>query len=150
MMHSKRQGTNELEVVADLEASDRTIAKPAIRTDQSSADADQTAANSDQNVSAIDQSASDTDQAIASVDQMASDRDQAAADRQHAALPDPTDADVKDYEKSKRARAMVSLVRMENRIKRLRSGRDRDAAAGQRDRTADERDERGLARDKDS
>lgn len=149
-MHRDHQDGNGLGSVDDAESVARghvTDVQSVRSTNQSSADADQTAANSDQKVSGLDQGASDSDQAIATIDQRASDRDQALADRQHAAAIDPTDADEKEYEASKRARALVSLTRLENRIKRARTGRDRDAAAGQRDRTADERDERGLNRD---
>jgi hypothetical protein len=72
------------------------------------------------------------------------------ADRHHAAVVDPTPADVVAYQESRSAREAVASERQLNRLERARAGRDRDAAASLRDRTADERDERGLARDMES
>jgi len=114
--------------------------------DQALADADQTAANSDQKVSSLDQVIADADDVIADLDQRASDRDQAIADTHHNTLAEVTPGDQRAYDELKNARAVVSAAREENRMKRARTGRDRDAAAGQRDRTATARDMRGVER----
>ena len=115
--------------------------------DRSLADADQTAANADQKVSGLDQGTADSDDAIAALDQRASDRDQALADNAHNTLAEVTPAAQRAYDASKHARNTISAARQENRMKRARTGRDRVAAAGQRDRTAAERDVRGIERD---
>jgi hypothetical protein len=116
------------------------------KLDQSLADADQTAANADQKVSGLDQGSADADDAMAVADQRASDRDQAVADNEHNTVVEVSPAAERAYDASKYARATVSAARKENRVKRARTGRDRDAAAGQRDQTATERDERGQER----
>ena len=120
------------------------------RPDESLAAADQTAANADQQVSRLDQGAADSDDAIADADQRASDRDQAVADNEHNTLVEVSPAAQRAYDASKHARATVSAARKENRVRRARTGRDRVAAAGQRDRTATERDARGVERATDA
>ena len=109
-------------------------------TDQVLADADQTAANADQRVSSVDQGSADADDTIAALDQRASDNDQTIADKHHDTLAEVTSADQQAYEAARNARAIISAARHENRAKRARTTRDREAAAGQRDRTAAARD----------
>jgi len=72
---------------------------------------------------------------------------QAIADKHHDSLADVTSADQQAYEAARNDGAIISAARHENRAKRARTTRDREAAAGPRDRTAAARDERGQARD---
>ena len=67
-----------------------------------------------------------------------------------AAASDVTPEQQRAYESARQARSIVSATRETNRLKRARSGRDRDAAASLRDRTATARDQRTIERNADA
>jgi len=122
-------------------------ARKASSADQMVADADQAASDADQVSSDADHMASVRDQAGADGDQRASDLDQATADRERGERRDRSLADETAYERSRKSREGASFERIDNRIRREASDRDRNAAATDRDRMAEIRDEGGRARD---
>ena len=115
--------------------------------DQALSDADQVAANADQQQSNAGRAASDSDQASADADQVASNLDQYDADQAYRAIPNPSETEVRVYEKARIGRIKRTLERLRTRVARRNATDERDVTALARDQTADERDARGRIRD---
>ncbi len=118
------------------------------RSEQASADGDQTLSEADQTSSDSDQTLSDRDQAAAQSDQQVSDREQAVADRLlGAAEPSERSSRLPEYERAHAERDEGTMSRAATAAVRTMISTERDAQAMQRDKQARDRDL--IAEDRD-